>query len=509
MRHRNAATTLTLLAALVLAGCSDAPKTGPSTLPTGVNLGGLFVLEDWFFSSQQLGHFVSTPCTYEDTGIASSQIFAQSTDVPEFTWTSETNLIQQLQQRGYGDTQVAALFQSHRAGYLRDRTNQVDDLNATFARLAELGIRNVRLPVTWAITYPDRSYTIDPGRGRAKVTVPATTDVVLIQDPFYPELKWASIPVADILRVLQAASRHGVKILIDVHAFPGGSSDGTYNGIWPLQPSFWNTGDGDDGPLYQQNFRTIVGNLIAWAESLYSLPDRSYADGLGGLTAMNEPAHLMGIPAARCSDGSWGISSYEDVLATLALAVEDFRGSSLPGRGVKLYMNVIETMFPTSMTSDQIYAALGDWWRGVTSDGERHAWAVLDIHHYFAWDPSCNNCLTDFVEDDVVVQAGFDEMRSCSAAWYLTIRQNLGLDADDLFATTEFSAGANSDTWQSCASGVAQPASPRNHAAYRNAVLEYQVEDAQQAGIDAFFWTWTIPYNANYQNEWALEDIAR
>src|SRR5262249_49142925 len=155
------------------------------------------------------------------------------------------------------------------------------------------------------------------------------------------------------------------------------------------------------------------------------------------------PAHLMGIPQARCSDGSWGISSYEDVLETLALAVTDFNRSSLPERGVKLYMNVIETMFPTTMTSDQVYGTIGNWWRSVTSEDDRRTWAVLDIHHYFAWDPNCNSCLADFVEDNVIVQAGFDKMQSCSADWYLTIREKLGLGPNDSLATSEFSASGN------------------------------------------------------------------
>lgn len=331
--------------------------------------------------------------------------------------------------------------------------------------------------------------------------------MILIQDPLYADLKWASIPIGEIMQVLESASRHGVKVLLDIHAFPGGSSDGTYNGIWPLQPEFWNTGlDAGGGPIYRENFRTIFQNLISWAEGLYDLPDPSHAEGLGGLSAMNEPAHLMGIPAARCSDGSWGIASYQEVLDTLAFAVSDFERSSPPRRGVKLYMNVIETMFPTTMTSDQIYGSIGDWWRSVTTEGEREAWAVLDIHHYFAWDGGCNTCLQDFVENGVIVQAGFDQMQQCSSGWYSTIRGNLALGSDDLLATSEFIASSNSDTYESCASGKALPSSPRNFERYRNEVLRYQVEDAKAAGIDLYFWTWMIPYNDNYQNEWSLDD---
>jgi hypothetical protein len=63
-------------------------------------------------------HYVATPCTYKDTGIANSQTFAQSTSVPAFTWTSETQMIQQFSTQGYTDSQITALFDSHRANYL-------------------------------------------------------------------------------------------------------------------------------------------------------------------------------------------------------------------------------------------------------------------------------------------------------------------------------------------------------------------------------------------------------
>ena len=51
------------------------------------------------------------------------------------------------------------------------------------------------------------------------------------------------------------------QVLLDLHAFPGGSSSGTYNGVWPLDPAFWKA----DAP---GNFRTIVGGLISWMEEL-------------------------------------------------------------------------------------------------------------------------------------------------------------------------------------------------------------------------------------------------
>ena len=526
--HKGKTALLALLSILMIScgGSSGSSSvTNSQVHPDGVNLGGAYVLEDWFFSSSQVDHYVATPCTYKDTGIANSQTFAQSTSVPAFTWTSETQMIQQFAAQGYTDSQIEALFDSHRANYLLDPANHIANLNSVFARIAGLGIKEVRLPITWAITYPNQSYTINPGNGGTPIVVPATTQVTLIQDPFYPGLKWATIPIGDVMQVLKAASKHGIKVLLDIHAYPGGSSDGTYNGIWPLQPEFWNTGlDTDNTPIYQENFQTIFQNLITWAESLYSLSDKSYAAGLGGLTPMNEPAHLMGIPPARCSSGSWGIAGYQQVLDTLALAVADFGQSSLPKHHVKLYMNIIETMFSTSLpvtglyrtgqqpdalSGGQVYGIIGTWWKSVTTVNDRQTWAVLDLHHYFAWDGNCNTCLQNFVTNGVIQQAGFDQMKQCSDDWYLNIRGMLDLASTDLLATTEFSASANSDTYQSCASGNAQPSTPDNYADYRNAVLKYQIDDAKQADIDLYFWTWTIPYNTNFQNEWSLTNILK
>src|SRR5262249_11758209 len=159
--------------------------------------------------------------------------------------------------------------------------------------------------------------------------------------------------------------------------------------------------DNNGNPIYQENFQTIFQNLISWASGLFSLQDQSYANGLAGLMPMNEPAHLLGNPQARCnSTTNWGITSYQPVLDTLALAVQDFKHSSLPSHHVYLYMNIIETMFPVTMSDSQIYQIIGSWWNKITSSADQQQWAILDIHHYIAWDSSCNSCLTNYVKNN-------------------------------------------------------------------------------------------------------------
>lgn len=501
---------------LMLSGCLSHKDKAAPTPPKldGVNFGGVFVLEDWFFSSKKVGHEVSTQCRYKDTGIASSNIFTNNPQGKDFSWTSETSLIYQLLKKGYTESQVAKLFQQHRDSYLLQEKDGPKSLNENFTKLRSLGVKLVRLPITWAITYPDHSYTIHPGQGREPVTVPATNEVVLIQDPFYPQGKWASIPIGQIEEILKAANTHGIKILLEVHAYPGGSGDGTFNGVWPNPPRFWTTGlSSGNQPIYQKNFQVIFKNIITWAEGLYSLDDKSYANGLAGLSPMNEPAHLMGISAARCDQSSsWGIDSASQVLDTLALSVQDFQKSNLPSHNVKLYMNVIETMFD----GEDPLKTIGHWWNKITTENERREWAVLDIHHYIAWDAEFNSCLDEHIEKNAdgtytINESGFDQVKK-STDWFVNLRQNLGASKGDLLSTSEFSASTNSDTWRSCASGVAKDDNGSsiaitNHKEYRNYFIDTELVAANSEHITTIFWTWMLPYNNNYKNEWALYSV--
>jgi hypothetical protein len=92
------------------------------------------------------------------------------------------------------------------------------------------------------------------------------------------------------------------------------------------------------------------------------------------------------------------------------------------------------------------------------------------------------------------------------------LRENLGINNDNLLATSEFSASINADTWQSCASGKARdennnPITICNYKDYRNFFLNAQLVKAKAANIKMMFWTWLVPYNDNFQSEWALGTI--
>jgi len=512
---------------LVVSGCnvgststsSNSPAPADSIIrPDGVNLGGLFVLEDWFFSSPDLGQLVSTPC---GSVIGSSELFANGYApsghaVPKFNWSSETDFVYKLRNTyQFTDEQVIDLFQHHRDSYFNK--NGLDSLNANFKSLQQMGVKSVRLPITWAITYPDHAYTIYGTTG--SVTVPQVTDnrSRLIQDPFYKDLKWVSIPVQQLEQVLQIAAQNNIKVLIDIHAYPGGSSEGTFNGVWPKHPLFWTAMQSIDGkPAYQQNFQTIFGSLVNWADKLVT--DSKKADiaaGLGGLTPMNEPAHLFGIHAGCSASESWGITSYTQVLDTLQLAIDQFGKSALPNKdpkkNVKLYMNVIETMYNGH---GNVMQDFGNWWKGIATADQRQKWAVLDMHHYVAWDSAhqCNTCLNDALATDlkthetIITKAGFERIDKCSA-WFKDLRTELGLNDGSLISSSEFSASTHFDTHQSCSSGVIPSLKIANSAEYRNYFVQQQLRYAQQGNVETYFWTWMIPYNTNFQNEWSWFSI--
>ena len=150
-------------------------------------------------------------------------------------------------------------------------------------------------------------------------------ETALVPDPFYPDIAaFATIPRAELASFLRHAARNGATVILDIHAFPGGSQQGTYNGIWPNRPAFWteNSKVGNPVPLTEVG-RWIVQALIQWAETL----DPEAKKGIKGLTLMNEPAHF----------NAWThFAQEDDVLSWLSEAADDFRKSMLPAYGLQL-----------------------------------------------------------------------------------------------------------------------------------------------------------------------------
>mmetsp|Transcript_73362 Transcript_73362/g.159088 ORF Transcript_73362/g.159088 Transcript_73362/m.159088 type:complete len:589 (+) Transcript_73362:34-1800(+) len=509
-------------------------------VPYGVNIGGWFCLEDWFYSAEtgpSAGHCVKTPepgydaekCRVktEDYVADVQKIFKLSPEearaLPRPRFGCESDLINLLLEAGLSHDRIVKLFWQHRRTYV---------MPVDFARIRAMGIRRVRLPLTWCISY-DTPYTIKGKSWQGKDT---STNVLpgsgIVEDPFTndpafdpkginaPSDKWLSIPIAAVEAVLETAASYGVEVLIDLHAFPGGSSAGTFNGIWPWNPRFWSA-------HREENFRTIICRMLDWMESLRSSNPRAFR-GLHGFTPMNEPAHLRGLHDA------WGCSTYDlrgakgwsadasasDVLGVLAISVGEFRRRpGLAANGKRLVMNIIETSWPQCFGAadknsfgaslkegmEGVYEDIGSWWRGLTTPSERQQWAVLDIHNYISWNPAVGG----FV--DIKDHGEFSgRINDLSLPFFRSLRDRLGLPKPELLATAEYSGSTDQDTFNSITSGVGRK--PTAFPGFkwwmaRDAFLAAQHLAAREASIDMWFWTYHIRKNVNYQGEWSLQHI--
>merc|ERR1739847_16884 len=56
-----------------------------------------------------------------------------------------------------------------------------------------------------------------------------------------------------------------------------------------------------------------------------------------------------------------------------------FRSSYLPSRGVKLFVNLIQTAI------NNFDEVVPPWFEATFTESERNLWAVMDIHNYIAW----------------------------------------------------------------------------------------------------------------------------
>eukprot|EP00438_Fugacium_kawagutii_P016714 Skav227658 [mRNA] locus=scaffold58:549357:552997:- [translate_table: standard] len=376
----------------------------------GVNLGGWLCLEDWFYSGDS-GLHVSTL----DEG-GQGRCLPPAVQGP-MHWPSEGNLTFELNKtKGYNFTIQA--FTAHRHSFIGEH-----DLSA----IASLGLQMVRLPITWA-AFADALAPLDQGiYGKHN----PNNETVLVPDPFYVDrAAFATIPRDWLAKFLVRCSRHGIRVLIDLHAFPGGSSQGTYNGVWPNTPAFWKNKTRVGNTELQQVGLWVVSAAVNWLEEL----TEEAKEGLLGLTVMNEPAHL--------NSGSH-FADEEDVLNWLADAAQIFRISSLPQQGKKLYMQMIDTAFK-NFTETMV-----PWFFATFSDSERFSWVVADQHWYTAWDSGGCDMRTDEAGGltcDTPLETIRHKMQKCASSFAQKFQHDFGMQ----MAVSEFSAGTGDAALFAC-----------------------------------------------------------
>lgn len=436
------------------------------------NLGGWLCLEDWFHSGS-VGRYVSTPDTLpRGQGACLPPVVTGPLDEP---WPSEGHLAHRLN-ASHGPEYAVHAFTQFREHFVTE-----DDFRA----IAALGIKTIRIPVNWAF-FADALKDLDP---EVYGSHDPDTEPVLVPDPFYStNISMVTVRRKWFRELMGKAADHGLRIILDMHAMPGGSSDGTYSGIWPLEPVFWHanaTIGGGVTPLLQIG-TWITMAMIAWVESLTELLQRG---AIWGVCFMNEPAHLSGINA------KWGrFATSDQVLEFVETYSGLFRASALPVQGVRLYVQLIETAWASG---DVFEAEVPAWYHRTFTRDERYSWAVIARHFYTAW--GCNGEIVQgamYQCDEMV-----DQIKGRLNACIVTYAEHFAQIFQGLRAITEWSLGTSPDANLACTSqDVLRALFEENVQAFAN------IEPGQQ--IEPVFWSWKMPYGPKFQPGWSLKYFA-
>ena len=428
-------------------------KTHPSSTfdagrSTGVALHGWLHLEEWFFA-QGASHDVSAD-RRDENGVCFPPMFPDAASLG-FTWSSEGDLVNKLVKH-FGAKSAVTSFSAHRAQYVTD-----EDL----LEIASQGIEMVRLPLSWSI------FARDPA------TVPRGGERILV-DPVYPDRLFVNMAGADLDAVIERIRNAGLKVLIDLHNMPGGAAAGTYNGVFPHPPMMFARDD------LSRTGLLIVRNMLNWFKSL---PEDSRL-AVHGITLLNEPGHNL--PAQRSKVLRWlakAVQTYKDEIVNDG--VPD--GERVP----YLYVNLIETL-------DLNVADMAAWMRSQFTVKELESWAVLDVHHYFAW--SYTGCMGGtnagcaFSCDDkpsVVAQ----KVGERAGEWAGTFRAAAQTYGVQNLAVSEWSLATFSDSSRSC-----------SNREVLDIMFEHQEQAYRGAGIQSFFWGWKMPHGGSHIKAWSLSD---
>ena len=540
-------------------------------LPTGVNLASWLSLEDWFFVGTNGAVEVASP----DDAVAASCLPPLHLDTSTGPrWNSETDLLSGLAdhyQKQIDAEEVSSEGRSTLGGYPNDKLQSLGgygkaikaihafrssyyDIERELSTMNELGIKYVRVPVSWCWTDYDPSLLItknttseeDDGDDDSWIYMDdeEVKEKFTCKDPFYENVYWPAISRNFVTRFLRACAKYNIGATLDIHTYPGGTSIGTFSGVWPKYSKFWTEGDvpadyGDEPDIG----RTLLKEFIVWLESL-ATDDPVAFKGLRALSPMNEPAHLAGLYNGKepirtdretflpplppniakeyLSQLNQGLESkphltqvpdgnHLRVFLWLHDAIDTFRQSKLPSLGKELHVNVHESVLPADVLPKEEVKSdyglntapmhvFGAWWRASTTVDERSKWAVLDIHHYMAWGPQCSGAVEGsptgrYACSDEVTKA--QVLGNCST-WASVYRSTLEDECGEglRLASAEFSGSTHHSVRHAC-----------NDLSTLTMMFESQVNEAKSADVELFYWAYKMPYGGAFRNAWSLKHL--
>jgi len=421
---------------------------------TNVNFGGWLTVEDWMFAGP-LGEEVSQG---SGKGVCLPPVVQGPLDEP---YPSEGIFVQRLIEQ-HDKEYAIKVFEQHRQTFITN--TDLDDC-------VSLGIKTVRVPFMW-MAFADALKPIDDVYGGFD----PDSDSAIVPDPYYPkEVSYVTIPRNFLAEFLRNCSSRGLKVILDLHAYPSGAAEGTYNGILPLKSVFWwkNSKIGNTSVKLRDAGTWIVEKFIRWVEGL----DAKTRLGVQGISIMNEPGNqLMHELDSKL------------MLDWLANAGDLFRNSYLPSRGVKFYVNLIQGSI------QNFFEVTPHWWVTTFSETERNLWAVFDMHNYLAWRVDCKGHHADVNEDGYSCSAPIEfieaKIRNCLEPFF----QQLTDDYPGLKSSGEFSLGTDSVVGYSC-----------TEPAVLKVFMAQQVDLCRKYNFEPFFWNWKMPYSPKFEPGWSYQ----
>jgi len=533
------------------------------------NLASWLSLEDWLFVGDNGAVEVASP---DDATAAACLPPLHLDESSGPRWNSETDLLSGLAEHYRKQMEDEdSISGSTLGGYPNDKTQSLGgwgkaikaihafrssyyDIEQELQTMNELGIKYVRVPVSWCWTDYDPSSLITKDESREGesdddswiyMSDEEVKEKFTCKDPFHDDVYWPAIPRNFMIRFLRACAKYNIGATIDIHTYPGGTSIGTFSGVWPRYSKFWTEGDvpATDNNKKPDVGRKLLKEFIQWLESLET-DDPMAFKGFRALSPMNEPAHLAGLyngedpirtdretflpPLPKemaqqyLSDLNKGLDkqpkltqvpdgNHLRVFLWLSDAIDAFRQSKLPQLGKELTINVHESVFPADVlpkedvksdyglntASMQVFGA---WWRASTTSDERSKWAVLDIHHYMAWGPQCSGAVKGsptgrYACSDKETKA---QVLSKCATWASVYRSTLEDECGKglRLASAEFSSSTHHSVRHAC-----------NDLSTLETMFESQVNEARDADVELFYWAYKMPYGGAFRSAWSLKHL--
>ncbi|KAL7536458.1 hypothetical protein ACHAXR_010226 [Thalassiosira sp. AJA248-18] len=340
-------------------------------LPPGVNFGSWLSLEDYFYVGSNGAVEVASP----DDAIAATclpPLHLDKSTGPR--WNSETDLFAGLADHYHKEMESADDEKGRTlGGYPNDKADSLGgwgkairaihafrssyiDFDDDLQTLSDLGIKYVRVPVSWCWTDHDPFTTLvtkDDDDDWVYMDDEEVLEKFACKDPFYDDVYWPAIPKSLVQRFLRACAKHGIGASLGMHDCEKCIPDqylmlivfflihdafflfktftliqvehlsvciieimhacndvgcilyilliivlksGTFSGVWPRYSRFWTHGDlpATDNNQQPDVGRTVLKDFIEWLESLADSDPMAF-EGLRALSPMNEPAHLAGL----------------------------------------------------------------------------------------------------------------------------------------------------------------------------------------------------------------------